>query len=594
MNKPNIISVDDARINPSKISANAIQVVERLQQKGYQAYLVGGCVRDLILDLKPKDFDVATDATPEQVKRVFSRNGRIIGRRFKIVHVRFGYDVIEVATFRASPDDRERVGNHEMSESEEGRLLRDNIYGSIDEDVIRRDFTANSLYLDPVKLEVLDFLGGVDDISAKKLVSIGDATTRFREDPVRMLRVVRFAAKLGFDMESEALSIIENEGKLLSHVSPARLFEEVLKLFHGGAAHRTYEKLREYGLFKYLFPFTDQMAVLDVEGMPELALKNTDIRVLAGKPVIPAFLFACMLWDPVKADAHVLMDDGAKEKEAWRVAMNDALRDQNQYVAVPRRLAEIIMDIWTIHFKLVHRSPKTIHSILENRRFRAAYDFLLLRTRVHEVDEDISEWWTRIQEVDTQEKNDMIERLSERRSKRVQQEQNSNEPNGNSLDYPIPDDIGNKVPTINRPQERRAGAGKKKRGKKRGKKVSSGRNQGGRNQAGRSQGGRNQTSDGAPVKDTANAQDGQNAPGKTKRKRNRKAGGRGRKRGKQVARANEAPAGRSVNARPRDEYGTHNSADADIKRVKVRIKKRISVNEDGSSATKASDDSSHF
>ena len=160
------------------------------------------------------------------------------------------------------------------------------------------------------------------------------------------------------------------------------------------------------------------------------------------------------------------MDDGAKEKEAWRVAMNDALRDQNQYVAVPRRLAEIIMDIWTIHFKLVHRSPKTIHSILENRRFRAAYDFLLLRTRVHEVDEDISEWWTRIQEVDTQEKNDMIERLSERRSKRVQQEQNSNEPNGNSLDYPIPDDIGNKVPTINRPQERRAGAGKKKRGKK--------------------------------------------------------------------------------------------------------------------------------
>ena len=594
MNKPNIISVDDARINPSKISANAIQVVERLQQKGYQAYLVGGCVRDLILDLKPKDFDVATDATPEQVKRVFSRNGRIIGRRFKIVHVRFGYDVIEVATFRASPDDRERVGNHEMSESEEGRLLRDNIYGSIDEDVIRRDFTANSLYLDPVKLEVLDFLGGVDDISAKKLVSIGDATTRFREDPVRMLRVVRFAAKLGFDMESEALSIIENEGKLLSHVSPARLFEEVLKLFHGGAAHRTYEKLREYGLFKYLFPFTDQMAVLDVEGMPELALKNTDIRVLAGKPVIPAFLFACMLWDPVKADAHVLMDDGAKEKEAWRVAMNDALRDQNQYVAVPRRLAEIIMDIWTIHFKLVHRSPKTIHSILENRRFRAAYDFLLLRTRVHEVDEDISEWWTRIQEVDTQEKNDMIERLSERRSKRVQQEQNSNEPNGNSLDYPIPDDIGNKVPTINRPKERRAGAGKKKRGKKRGKKVSSGRNQGGRNQAGRSQGGRNQTSDGAPVKDTANAQDGQNAPGKTKRKRNRKAGGRGRKRGKQVARANEAPAGRSVNARPRDEYGTHNSADADIKRVKVRIKKRISVNEDGSSATKASDDSSHF
>ena len=589
MNKPNIISVVDARINPSKISANALQVVERLQQKGYQAYLVGGCVRDLILDLKPKDFDVATNATPEQVKRVFSRNGRIIGRRFKIVHVRFGYDVIEVATFRASAEDRDRVENHEMSESEEGRLLRDNIYGSIDEDVIRRDFTANSLYLDPVKLEVLDFLGGIEDIEAKRLVSIGDATTRFREDPVRMLRVVRFAAKLGFEMEPEALSIIENEGKLLSHVSPARLFEEVLKLFHGGAAHRTYEKLREFGLFKYLFPFTDQMAVVDVEGMPELALKNTDIRVHAGKPVIPAFLFACMLWDPVKADAQVLMNDGAKEKEAWRVAMNDALRDQNQYVAVPRRLAEIIMDIWTIHFKLVRRSPKTIRSILENRRFRAAYDFLLLRTRVHEVDEDVSEWWTRIQEVESQEKSDMIERLSERRSKRVQQEKNSNEPNGNSLDYPIPDDIGNTVPTVNRPQERRAGAGKKKRGKKRGRKVSAGRNQ-----AGRKQGGRKQAVEGGPAQDTANGQNAQTVPGKKKRKRNRKAGGRGRKRGKNIARANEAPAGRSVNARPKDEYGMHNSADADIKRVKVRRKKRINISENGAAAPKASDDSSHF
>jgi poly(A) polymerase len=265
-----------------------------------------------------------------------------------------------------------------------------------------------------------------------------------------------------------------------------------------------------------------------------------------------------------------------------------------QTLSIPKRFSIPMREIWEFQSRLERTKGRRAAELVDHRRFRAAYDFLLLRTRVHEVDEDISEWWTRIQEVDTQEKNDMIERLSERRSKRVQQEQNSNEPNGNSLDYPIPDDIGNKVPTINRPQERRAGAGKKKRGKKRGKKVSSGRNQGGRNQAGRSQGGRNQTSDGAPVKDTANAQDGQNAPGKTKRKRNRKAGGRGRKRGKQVARANEAPAGRSVNARPRDEYGTHNSADADIKRVKVRIKKRISVNEDGSSATKASDDSSHF
>ncbi len=588
MNKPKIVSSVDVHIDPAKINANALQVVQRLQESGHQAYLVGGCVRDLILNLKPKDFDVATNATPEQVKKVFARNGRIIGRRFKIVHVRFGYEVIEVATFRASPADRDQVERHEMTESEEGRLIRDNIYGSIEEDVLRRDFTANSLYLDPIHHQILDYLGGIEDIQAKQLISIGDATTRFREDPVRMLRVVRFAAKLNFAMEPEALAIIEEEGKLLSHVSPARLFEEVLKLFHGGAAHRTYLMLREYGLFKYLFPFTDQMAVVDVEGMPELALKNTDLRIQAGKPVIPAFLFACMLWDPVKADAQILMDDGAKEGHAWRVAMNDALRDQNQYVAVPRRLAEIILDIWTIHFKLVKRSPKTIAPTLENRRFRAAYDFLLLRTQVHEVDEEITAWWTRIQEVDPAEKDLMIERLSASRSRSLEKQQNSSEPNGNSIDYPLPDDIGNQIPGVQtakpkgaRTAPHEARAGKKKRGKKRGRKVTTGRAPRERGQD-------------ANANSVTNPQAPANAGTKKKRQRNRKAGGRARKRGKQVDNVNVSADSRYVNARPRDEYGVHNSADADINRVKVRRKKRISVSEDGAVITKNPDDASHF
>ena len=228
-----------------------------------------------------------------------------------------------------------------------------------------------------------------------------------------MLRVIRFAAKLDFEMEPEALKMIEDEGKLLSHVSSARLFEEVLKLFHGGAAYDTYLMLRQYGLFKYLFPFTDQCVIEGAEGMPERALQNTDKRVRQGKPVIPAFLFACMMWDPVKADAEILMNDGTPEPQAWRIAMNDGLRDQNQYVAVPRRLAEIILDIWNIHFRLIKANPRMVKTSLNNRRFRAAYDFLLLRASLHEVDQDIADWWTRIQEVDPAEKEEMIGELSE-------------------------------------------------------------------------------------------------------------------------------------------------------------------------------------
>jgi poly(A) polymerase len=250
-----------------------------------------------------------------------------------------------------------------------------------------------------------------------------------------MLRVVRFAAKLGFEMEPEAQEMIENEGKLLSHVSPARLFEEVLKLFHGGAAYDTYLLLRKYGLFKYLFPFTDQCAIEDEDGMPERALQNTDRRVKQGKPVIPAFLFACMMWDPIRADAQVLMSDGAPESQAWRVAMNDGLRDQNQYVAVPRRLAEIILDIWNIHFCLIKSNPRMVKTSLNNRRFRAAYDFLLLRTSLYEVDEEIGEWWTRIQEVEGEEREAMISELSEDYKNRKNNRHGDGEANGNSVNY---------------------------------------------------------------------------------------------------------------------------------------------------------------
>lgn len=435
LNSVTKITASELGIDAKAISDNALKVVRDLQKAGYQAYLVGGCVRDLILGRHPKDFDVSTDATPEQIKKTF-RNSRIIGRRFKLVHVRFGYEVIEVATFRADANDREDVSAHEMTEGDQGQLLRDNVYGTIEEDVVRRDFRANALYYDPEHDEILDYVGGVEDIKQAKLTSIGDPEQRFREDPVRMLRVVRFAAKLGFSMEPEAREMIEQEGKLLSHVSSARLFEEVLKLFHGGAAFDTYIMLREFGLFKYLFPFTDQGVVDDVIGMPERALKNTDKRIQAGKPVIPAFLFACLLWDPVRADAQLLMQDGTPDSQAWRIAMSDALRDQNQYVAVPKRLAEIILDIWNIHFRLIKRNPRMVKACLNNRRFRAAYDFLLLRVTLHEVDEEIGEWWTSVQEVDAAEREEMIVELGHAYKQQRQSSHSRNgEANGNSINY---------------------------------------------------------------------------------------------------------------------------------------------------------------
>lgn len=548
------VSASELGISNESISNNALKVVHDLQEAGFQAYLVGGCVRDLIVGRQPKDFDVSTDAKPEQIKKAF-RNARIIGRRFKLVHVRFGYEVIEVATFRADANDRDRVTSQEMSEGDQGQLLRDNVYGTIEEDVVRRDFRANALYYDPEREEVLDFVGGLKDIAAQRLISIGEPKQRFREDPVRMLRVVRFAAKLGFTMEAEAKEMIEEEGKLLAHVSAARLFEEVLKLFHGGAAFDTYNMLRKFGLFKYLFPFTDQGVLDDVEGMPERALKNTDKRILAGKPVIPAFLFACLLWDPVRADAQILMHDGTPENQAWRIAMADGLRDQNQYVAVPRRLAEIILDIWNIHFRLIKRNPRMIKASLNNRRFRAAYDFLLLRVALHEVDEEIGEWWTRIQEVEPAEREEMISSLGKAHKNEHESAQPQDETNGNSINY-------NAKQNSNAGQKR-SSATKKKKGRKRFSKKNTG-------------GQRSRQGDGQSASHGNRDNIGNSAGNEPARK-----GKRSKKR--RVSRNRVATNGQSersfTDAQPKDNYGNYQLStpedDAKKKKVKVRRKRRL-------------------
>ena len=577
MLKANIISAEEAGINNNDISNRAIEVVQTLQEAGYQAYLVGGCVRDLLLSSKPKDFDVSTNATPEEIKRAFGRNARIIGRRFKLVHVRFGYEVIEVATFRADASDRDQVGHNEMSEGDQGQLLRDNVFGTIEEDVVRRDFRVNAMYYDPIKGKILDFMNGLEDLQQKKLVSIGSSQQRFTEDPVRMLRVIRFSAKLGFEMEPEALQMIEDQGSLLSHVSSARLFEEVLKLFHGGAAYETYLLLRKYGLFRYLFPFTDQVAIEGEEGMPERALKNTDKRVHAGKPVIPAFLFACMMWDPVKADAQVLMEDGTPESQAWRIAMNDGLRDQNQYVAVPRRLADIILDIWNIHFRLIKRNPRMIKTSLNNRRFRAAYDFLLLRSQVHEVDEEVGEWWTKIQEVDAAERDQMITELGEvYKAQRQPKRQPDGEPNGNSIDYNSVHYNGNQVGVYD--EGFGTGYGHNQGG-------GNAKDAGGRSQKKNSRGGRKKVTKRGKRTGPANS-----SRGKKNQSQSANDGG-GQKQGKggQQRRRSKGPVNRNrrggtakkqdaryVEARPKDDYGnyaTENSATT--KKVKVRKKRRV-------------------
>jgi len=410
LNDPVVLSAEDLNISNSGVSEAAMHVVDGLKESGYEAYLVGGCIRDLILGQTPKDFDVSTNASPEQVKSIF-KDCRMIGRRFRIAHVRHKREIIEVSTFRGNPKDKENASRHEMREGKEGQLVRDNVFGTRDEDAFRRDFTINALYYDPIEEVVLDFMDSVKDIKAGKLSTIGDEQSRFIEDPVRMLRMIRFAAKLDFKLEDHSIELIKEHANLLTHVSAPRMFEEVLKLFHGGKALRSFEMLRGMGLFKTMFPFTAQHIVDGEPGFPERALANTDARIRAGKPVIPAFLFACLLWDPVREDANQLMDSGNNVAKAWKIAMTDAIRDQSQYVALPRRLADVIIDIWMLQFRMVKRQPASIFQTMNDRRFRAAYDFMLLRAELNEVDQEVADWWTDIQEMDEAGKKSMIAEL---------------------------------------------------------------------------------------------------------------------------------------------------------------------------------------
>lgn len=370
----------------------------RLKKSGFEAYLVGGCVRDLLLGREPKDFDVVTDAHPEQVRKIF-RNCRLVGRRFRLAHVHFGREIIEVATFRGNagegPDD-------DLLLNDEGRLVRDNIYGTIEEDVWRRDFTVNSLYYNIRDFSVTDYVGGMADHTTGTLRLIGDPETRYREDPVRMLRAIRFAVKLGFTLHPDCEKPIADLAELLYHIPPARLFDEAIKLFLSGHALQTFEMLRHYGLFQILFPAVERSLSVEEQGFPRLflirALENSDTRVAEGKTVTAYFLFAAFLWDAVKTYAEEQIEKGVPENIAFQVAANELISEQVKRVSLPRQISLAMREVWSLQPRFTRRRGSKPYRLLNHPRFRAAYDFLLLRIETEGVDPELGEWWSQFQD----------------------------------------------------------------------------------------------------------------------------------------------------------------------------------------------------
>jgi len=462
---PRVVPRSEHPVSRSDISPNALRVLYRLKEAGFQAFLVGGCVRDIILGLHPKDFDVATDALPEQVRRLF-RNCRLVGRRFRLAHIVYGREVIEVATFRAAsapPPSEEPVPSREEDEAElleeeadvaevdpleattpldatqpldmpdfedavrgamggadpkhrvhddHGRLLRDNMYGSIDEDVWRRDFTVNALYYNIADFSIWDYVGGLADIQARRLRLIGDVETRYREDPVRMLRAARFEAKLGFEVDAASASPIASLRGLLAAVPPARLFDETGKLFLTGHGAASFQVLRRRGLFAALFPAVDRYLEQHpgglVEQLVQQGLRNTDTRVAEDKPVTPTFLFSLLLYGPIAAMIETLPPERWHEPRAILEACDRALRETQQRVSIPRRLALGVREMYALQPRLEGPRGRRALRLLEQPRFRAAYDLLALRGALGLAAPEIAQWWGALQAANPDEREQMV------------------------------------------------------------------------------------------------------------------------------------------------------------------------------------------
>ena len=398
--EPRIISRTEHGIGRESVSHGARKVCEILQSHGYKAYVVGGAVRDLMLGVRPKDFDVATDATPEEVHRLIRRS-RIIGRRFKLVHALFGDEVVEVSTFRAFNTDSET--------DEYGRILRDNVYGTREQDAARRDFTINALYYDPTTEEVLDYHNGVRDLKSRTLRMIGDPAARYREDPVRMLRAVRLAAKLDFKIDPKTRAPIKQLAPLINNVPAARVFDEMLKLLLSGHASACLQRLRAEGLHHGLLPLLDVILEQPLgEKFVNLALAQTDKRIREGRPVSPAFLLAALLWHEVLAASKARTEAGMRPIPALVEAMDEVLDKQTDTLAIPRRLTSTMKEIWSLQPRFEQRSGRRPFTLLEHPRLRAGYDFLALRAESGEAPKELVDWWRRFMEADPAERPDLL------------------------------------------------------------------------------------------------------------------------------------------------------------------------------------------
>ena len=415
-NKPQIIPEKKHVIRRNQISPCALKVTDELQRAGYAAFVVGGAVRDLLLGKTPKDFDVATDATPEEVRNLFRRS-RIIGRRFRLVHVMCGPETIEVSTFRGSgavaPDrdeneDDEDSGLHVTNAS--GRILRDNVFGSQAEDALRRDFTINAMFYQPASGEIWDYHNGYKDIQAGVLRIIGTPLTRYQEDPVRMLRAARFAAKLEFQLDPATRAPITKLGKLLEDVPPSRLFDEILKLLLSGHAQRSLKQLRAEGLHHGVLPLLDVILEQPMgERFVTLALHQTDLRIKEDKPVSPAFLFAALLWHEVLATSKKIEAAGERPTPALYQAMEQVIQTQVEMLAIPRRYTSTMKEIWGLQPRFEMRAGKRPFALLAHPRFRAGFDFLLLRCESGELDMELGHWWEKFQHAGDGQRAEMLQ-----------------------------------------------------------------------------------------------------------------------------------------------------------------------------------------
>ena len=401
---------DQHPVSRKQISNNTLKVMKQLRDAGFRAYLVGGAVRDMILGKHPKDFDVATDATPEQIRKIF-RNSRIIGRRFRIIHVHFGREIIEVTTFRGHH--KAEAGNHVSASNEQGMLLRDNVYGTIEEDALRRDFTINALYYSSEDFCVYDFTDGFNDLQNKVLRLIGDPAQRYREDPVRILRAVRFAAKLGFSLDDTTFHAIDENAPLLRNIPPARLFDELLKLLCTGYGEQSLEQLLEHRLLAHLISNSERITA-DPQALQLLqtALSNSDTRVKKDMGISPTFILAALFWPHLKQSEAGLASNKLPPLTTRQQAADIVLQQQSSYTSIPKRIQLGIKDIWEMQLRLQSRRGNRVLRLLQHPRFRAGYDFVLLREQCGEQLDGLGQWWTDLQNMDEEQQQQAVQAVA--------------------------------------------------------------------------------------------------------------------------------------------------------------------------------------